>query len=353
MIFASNHNEIVSVAERKSTKTRSLTASRFSRIPAPGSTLIRRNHRWIPKIKASEKPTHGGVKHDRISDVADVIGMLYTDDSHAILLLAGSPRMRILFLGDIVGKPGYTGVLQHAEELRSELRLDALVVNAENASDGSGLMPRQYQRLIAAGVDAITLGDHIYRRKEITETLAESKRMVKPANYPGDARGRTWVIVSTPAGPLAVVSLLGRVYMRPVDCPFDAIDRAIAEIGDQAKHLLVDVHAEATSDKQVLARYLDGKATAVLGTHTHVPTADACVLPGGTAFQCDVGMCGPYDSIIGRDIKRVMQTTRTFEPSHFHVATRDVRLCGALIESDADGRSVSIERFEKKIDRCS
>ncbi len=258
--------------------------------------------------------------------------------------------MRILFLGDLVGKPGYSAVLQHAEQLRSKHHLDALVVNAENASDGSGLMPRQFQRLVAAGVDAITLGDHIYRRKEIVETLTSDRRIVKPANYPGDAPGHTWMVVPTPAGPLAVVSLLGRVYMRPVDCPFDAVDRALEEIGDQAQHVLVDVHAEATSDKQVLARYLDGKVTAVVGTHTHVPTADASVLPGGTAFQCDVGMCGPYESIIGRDISRVIQTTRTFEPSHFHVATRDVRLCGAMIDSDADGGAISIERFELRIE---
>ena len=128
------------------------------------------------------------------------------------------------------------------------------------------------------------------------------------------------------------------------------LDHGVDEIGDQASHVIVDVHAEATSDKQVLARYLDGKVTAVLGTHTHVPTADASVLPGGTAFQCDVGMCGPYESIIGRDIKRVTQTTRSFEPCHFHVATRDVRLCGAIVDSNANGKAVSIERFEMKLD---
>lgn len=258
--------------------------------------------------------------------------------------------MRILFLGDIVGKPGYSAVVKHAESLRADLKLDALVVNAENASDGSGLMPRQYKRLTEVGVDAITLGDHIYRCKEIIATLKKSNRMVKPANFPADSAGRRWVIVDTPKGPLAVVSLMGRVYMRPVDCPFDAIDRVIDEIGDSAKHILVDVHAEATSDKQVLGRYLDGKVTAVLGTHTHVPTADACILPGGTAFQCDVGMSGPYDSIIGRDIKRVMQTTRTFEPCHFHVATRDVRLCGAIVEAKETGKAKTIERFEMKVD---
>lgn len=258
--------------------------------------------------------------------------------------------MRILFLGDVVGKPGYSAVVKHAESLREDNRLDALVVNAENASDGSGLMPRQFQRLTAVGVDAITLGDHIYRRKEIIEVLKTSDRIVKPANYPAAAAGRAWTVVPTPAGPLGVISLLGRVYMRPVDCPFDAVDRALSEMGEEIKHVLVDVHAEATSDKQVLARYLDGKVSAVLGTHTHVPTADANVMPGGTAFQCDVGMCGPYESIIGRDIKRVMQTTRTFEPAHFHVATRDVRLCGAIVECDENGQATSIERFEKHVE---
>ena len=258
--------------------------------------------------------------------------------------------MRILFLGDIVGKPGYTAVLQNIEDVRKENAIDIVIVNAENASDGSGLMPRQFNRLVEAGVDGITLGDHIYRRKEIIEVLGKSDRIVKPANYPGNATGRTWAIVSRgDSPPLAFVSLLGRVYMRPVDCPFDAVDRALEEIGDQAKHILVDIHAEATSDKQVLARYLDGKVTAVLGTHTHVPTADAAVLPGGTAFQCDVGMTGPYKSIIGRDINRVMQTTRSFEPCHFHVATGDVRMMGAIVDSDDDGRAVSIQRFEKRI----
>ena len=258
--------------------------------------------------------------------------------------------MRLLFLGDIVGKPGYSAVLKYATELRSELRLDVIVANAENASDGSGLMPRQFNRLMEAGVDAVTMGDHLYKRREIIPVLESSDRIVKPANYPADSSGRTWTIIPTGCGrPLAVVSLLGRVFMRPVDCPFVAVDRALQEIGDRAKHVLVDVHAEATSDKQTLAHYLDGRVTAVVGTHTHVPTADARVLRGGTAFQCDVGMCGPYDSIIGRDIHRVTETTRTFQPCHFHVATNDVRLCGAMIEADEEGRSVSIQRFERAL----
>lgn len=257
--------------------------------------------------------------------------------------------MRFLFLGDVVGKPGYTAVVARAAELKKTHRLDALVVNAENASDGAGLMPRQYRRLIDAGVDAITMGDHIYRRAEIIPILAKSQRIVKPANYPADAAGRTWVVVSTPGGRLGVVSIMGRVFMRPVDCPFAALDRALEEIDGKADAILVDVHAEATSDKQTIARHLDGRVAAVLGTHTHVPTADAHIMAGGTAMQCDVGMCGPYDSIIGRNVQRVMKTTLTFEPCHFHVATRDVRLCGAVVETNPTGEAVSIERFEEKI----
>lgn len=269
--------------------------------------------------------------------------------------------MRILFLGDLVGKPGYTAVLQNAKRLRESLTLDALVVNAENASDGSGLMPRQYDRLIEAGVDGITLGDHIYRRKEIIATLQESDRIVKPANYPASAAGKTWTLLppaastdsassTDPSDRLAIISVLGRVHMRPVDCPFEALDRVLDEIGEQTPHILVDLHAEATSDKQTIARFLDGRVTAVLGTHTHVPTADAQIFAGGTAFQCDVGMTGPYESIIGRDIARVSHTTRTNEPCHFHVATEDVRLCGALVESDSSGRAIHIERFEEPIE---
>ena len=202
-------------------------------------------------------------------------------------------RMRFLFLGDIVGKPGYSAVLKCTKELKSEFRLDAIIANAENASDGSGLMPRQFNRLIEAGVDAVTMGDHLFKRRELISILEKSDRIVKPANFPSSAAGRTWTVIQTGSGePLGIISLLGRVFMRPVDCPFDAVDRALEEMSDQAKHVLVDVHAEATSDKQTLGRYLDGRVTAVLGTHTHVPTADATVFPNGTAFQCDVGMCG-------------------------------------------------------------
>ena len=260
------------------------------------------------------------------------------------------PELKILFLGDIVGKPGYSAVLQNVARVRDEMELDYVVANAENAADGSGLMPKQFDQLIDSGIDAVTLGDHIYKRKEILSSLQKSDRIVRPANYPDSSTGRRWTTIKRGGrAPLGIISVMGRVFMRPVDCPFAALDQVLEEMSGQCEHILVDVHAEATSDKQVLARYLDGKVTAVLGTHTHVPTADATVLPRGTAFQCDVGMSGPYESIIGRDIERVTHTTRTAEPCHFHVATGDVRLCGAIVTADSEGRAIGIERFEKRV----
>jgi metallophosphoesterase (TIGR00282 family) len=171
--------------------------------------------------------------------------------------------------------------------------------------------------------------------------------IVKPANFPKFAPGKTWAVVRSAAGvQVAVVSLLGRVFMRPVDCPWQAIDRVLAEIPADVLVRVVDFHAEATSDKQLMGRYLDGRVTAVLGTHTHVTTADEQLFPGGTAFQCDVGMTGPHESILGRQIDRVLETTITFQPTRFEVATGDVRLCGTIVECDpATGRATGIRRL--------
>lgn len=259
---------------------------------------------------------------------------------------------RILFLGDIVGKPGMAAVIEHLPTIRRSHRIDLAIANAENAADGSGLTVRQFGQLVQAGVDAITMGDHIYRKRELFTVLVKDPRIVKPANFPAEAPGRRWTVVPAADGSrVALFSLLGRTFTRPVDCPFAEADRVIEELPDDVLLKLVDVHAEATSDKQLLGRYLDGRVTAVLGTHTHVPTADATVFPGGTAFQCDVGMTGPYQSVIGRNIARVLKTTITFEPVHYHVATGDVRLCGAIITADpATGKAISIERFEQRLD---
>lgn len=255
--------------------------------------------------------------------------------------------MRLLLIGDIVGKPGRHIVCRGLRALVAAEKIDLVIANAENAAGGSGLTPANYQELIAAGVNCITLGDHIYRRREINSVLGSRDNIVKPANFPRTAPGRDYAIVKTAGGvPVAVISLLGRVFMRPVDCPWEAADRVLKELPPDVKVILVDFHAEATSDKQLMGRYLDGRVSAVLGTHTHVPTADESILPGGTAFQCDVGMTGPHDSVLGRIVDRVMEATLTFNPTHFEVASGDVRINGALVDVDeTTGRATAIRRL--------
>jgi metallophosphoesterase (TIGR00282 family) len=256
--------------------------------------------------------------------------------------------MRILMIGDIVGKPGRQIVQQAMGALRQRAALDLVIANAENAANGSGITPDIYHDLIGAGIDCITLGDHVYRRKEISAILEREANIVKPANYPPTAPGRDWTVVQTAAGlRVGVFCVLGRVYMRPVDCPFAAADRVLEEMPPDVKIRVVDVHAEATSDKQLLGRYLDGRVSAVLGTHTHVATADEQILPGGTAFQCDIGMTGPHESIIGRRIDRVLETTLTFHPTQFQVAKDDVRINGAVVDVDPEtGRAHAISRIK-------
>jgi hypothetical protein len=255
--------------------------------------------------------------------------------------------MRLLLIGDIVGKPGRQIVCRAMKSLIEREQLDLVVANAEISAGGSGISPLIYQELIAAGVNVVTLGDHIYRRGEIYDVLRTETNIVKPANYPSEALGAESAVVHALNGvPVAVFSLLGRVFMRPVDCPFKAADRVLASLPSEVRVILLDFHAEATSDMQVMGRYLDGRVSAVLGTHTHVPTADECIFPGGTAFQCDVGMTGPYESILGRQISRVMETTLTFLPTAFDVATGDVRLSGTIVEVDPQtGRASGIRRL--------
>lgn len=255
--------------------------------------------------------------------------------------------MRILFLGDVVGKPGRQMVTAAVPLLRRVERLDLVVANAENAAGGSGLTPGNYRELTGHGVDGITLGDHIYRRNEITAVLESADNIVKPANYPPQAPGKDHMLLTTARGVRAAVfSLMGRVFMKNVDCPLRAAERVLGQLPPDVKVVLVDCHAEATSDEQLVARFLDGKVSAVLGTHTHVPTADEQILPGGTAFQCDVGMCGPHESILGRSIEKVVESNYTFRHAHFDVATGDVRLNGAILDiEESTGRATAIRRF--------
>lgn len=259
--------------------------------------------------------------------------------------------LRVLFIGDVVGRPGVATVVETLPGLRARWDLDLVVCNAENAAaNGSGLGVRNHDELAAAGVDVFTLGDHAYRRDEVFGLFDRGARVCRPANYPLDSPGPELKIVE--AGdpdrtPVAVFTVLGRSHMRAVDCPFRAADRVLERIGTAVRAILVDAHAETTSDKQLIGRHLDGRVSAVLGTHTHVPTADERILPGGTAYQTDVGMTGPYESIIGRRIDRVLPATLSFVHHTFEVASGDRRLCGALVVIDPDtGRARSIKRVE-------
>jgi metallophosphoesterase (TIGR00282 family) len=254
--------------------------------------------------------------------------------------------MRLLFIGDIVGTPGVTFLRRALPVLIAREGIDVVIANAENAANGSGLTPNLYRRIREAGVDLVTLGDHIYKKAEIIATLEKDERICKPANYPPDAPGREFAIATARDGSVvAAMCVMGRTFMRSVDCPFRAADRVLSALAERTRCIVVDVHAEATADKYLLGHHLKGRVSAVLGTHTHVPTADEQILPGGTAFICDVGMTGPYDSILGRRIDRVLSTTITFVPSAFDVATGDLRVAGAIVDLDAaTGRSHAICR---------
>ena len=260
-------------------------------------------------------------------------------------------RLRVLLIGDIVGRPGRRIVAERLVELRSRYRLDLVVANAENAAGGSGLTPVFFHELRDAGVDGMTLGDHAFRQREIFGILDSSDRIVRPGNFPAESPGRGWTILHTADGiPVAIMALLGRTYMQPLtDCPYHAAERMLEEIRRAEPSLrvvLLDFHAEATSEKQLMGRFLDGRIGAVLGTHTHVATADETILPGGTAFQCDIGMTGPYESILGRRIDRVIETMTTLRPVKFDVASHDVRLVGTVVEFDTTtGLAAGIERL--------
>jgi metallophosphoesterase (TIGR00282 family) len=253
--------------------------------------------------------------------------------------------VRILFVADVVGTPGRNALEARLPGLRAELGIDACVVNGENVANGVGITPRLADKLLAAGADAITLGNHAFRRTEIGPYLDESDRIVRPANTSVNTPGRGLAVVPTATGtPLAVVNLLGSLFLHPATSMFEVVDGLVDAAREQTPLVLVDVHAEATSEKAALARWLDGKVTAVIGTHTHVQTSDARVLPGGTAFITDAGMTGPHDSVIGVEAELAIRRMRTGLPVRFETAAGDVRIEGAVIDCDpATGRASAIE----------
>ena len=241
--------------------------------------------------------------------------------------------MKVLMIGDVVGSPGRNIFKREVPRLRRELGLAAVIVNAENAAAGSGITAALAKEFLEAGADAVTLGDHTWGQKEFPGQIGSVDRLVRPANYPSDCPGKGWTLVTLPTCQIAVVNIQGRVFMNPVDCPFKTMDRILNEIPKNVP-VFVDFHAEATSEKITLGYYLDGRVTAVCGTHTHVQTSDTLVLPKGTAYLTDLGMTGPYVSSIGRDLKPVTRRFITGMPSRFDVADGPCVLEGAVIDFD-------------------
>jgi len=258
--------------------------------------------------------------------------------------------MRILFVADVFGAPGRRAVEERLASLRDELDVDFCVVNGENAADGAGLTPKLADKILASGADLITLGNHAWRRSEIGPYLESSERVIRPANYSVHAPGRGLAVATARDGtPVAAVNLLGWLLMQVAAGPFELVDELVEEARARAAVVLVDFHAEATSEKIAMARWLDGRVTAVSGTHTHVQTNDVRVQPGGTAAITDVGMTGPHDSVIGVDADIAIERMRTGMFVRFRPAEGDVRIEGALIECDADGRALSCEAIRVRV----
>jgi len=257
--------------------------------------------------------------------------------------------LRILCLGDIVGRPGRQVVHQRLPAVVRQHSVDLVIANGENIAGGSGITQNLFHKLRSYGVDVVTLGDHVYKKLDIVPSLESSERIVRPANLAADAAGRTFTVVTTNSGiSVAVFCLLGRIYMNlPADDPFAAADRVLKKIPRHVRVCVCDMHAEATSEKVAMGHWLDGRCSFVFGTHTHIPTADARILPSGTGYISDLGMTGPYDSVLGRRKDRVVKYMTTNMPQSFDVATSDVRMCGALAEIDPEtGRALSVERIE-------
>ncbi len=254
--------------------------------------------------------------------------------------------MRLLFLGDVVGRPGRAVVLEQLPSLRERWRLDCVVVNGENAAGGFGISEAICDELIGAGADAVTLGNHSFDQREALVFIGRQPRLVRPANYPPGTPGRGATVIETQNGArVLVVNVMGRVFLDAMDDPFAAVEREISAcpLGSAADAIVVDVHAEATSEKQAFGHYLDGRVSLVVGTHTHTPTADHRVLPGGTAYMSDSGMCGDYDSVIGMQkhepIRRLIQKT---PGSRWEVAGGPGTLCGIAVETGADGLATRV-----------
>jgi len=253
---------------------------------------------------------------------------------------------RVLVIGDVVGSPGRELIRNQLRPFAKSNAIDFVIVNGENAAGGLGISAAIATQFFEWGVDVITTGDHVWKKKDIIAAIQADIRIVRPANYPSESPGRGWTCVRSLSGePVGVVNLVGRTFMQPAECPFKAASRAVEDLKAQTKMIIVDMHAEATSEKLGMGWHLDGKVSAVFGTHTHVQTADERVLPGGTAYITDIGMAGGFDSILGRRKDAVLKKFITNMPEPFDVASGDPRMCGAIISiNPATGRAESIER---------
>lgn len=260
--------------------------------------------------------------------------------------------MKILLIGDIVGKPGRRAVSELVPRLKKEEGITCVIGNGENAAGGSGITPEIADDLFKSGIDCITSGDHIWKRSQIYERLREDTRILRPANFPEGTPGQGSTVINVSnAGPIGVINLTGRVFMPyHFDCPFKTADREIERLLPSTRVIIVDIHAEATSEKIALGWYLDGRVTAVFGTHTHIQTADERILPSGTAYITDLGMVGPYDSVLGRRYDQIINRFLTQMPTKFELAEDNIQLHGAILEVDTKtGKALSIERVQKKL----
>lgn len=255
-------------------------------------------------------------------------------------------KLNILCIGDIVGRPGRRIVADKLKSLVKKLDIDCVIANAENAAGGSGLTPQIYDKLLRYGVNLVTLGDHAYRKRDIIKTLETADNIARPLNLSEFAAGRGVGVFETGKGPtVAVVSLIGRMFMKPADCPYNAVDRILPQLQQQADIIVVDFHAEATSEKVAMGYHLDGRVSLCFGTHTHVVTADERILPKGTAYITDIGMTGSHNSVLGRGTESVLKSFRTQMPFPFEIATDDVKMSTILVTVDSNNKKA--ERIER------
>ena len=256
--------------------------------------------------------------------------------------------LTILFLGDVVGEPGRNAVIARLPQLKEQHGIDFTIVNGENAAGGRGITGKITIELLRAGVSVITTGDHVWDQKDVVAFLNLEPRLLRPVNYPAGAPGGGAIVLATAKGKVGVINVQCRTFMQPIlENPFHAVEAAVKKMREETKNIVVDVHGETTSEKIALGRFLDGKVSAVIGTHTHVQTADEQIFPGGTAFMCDAGMCGPVNSILGRAIEPIMNRFISNLPASFPVAAGEVRLRGALIKIDeSTGRAWRILRVD-------